>query len=103
MEIPVMKLFNRPLGLSLSAAMLLGVAAPQSADACWWLFQKKATTSVAVEAPAPGPLPEIVTAPTPGPREECAIENKNLAGTVTKSNRRWVEAVYETRNRQQYS
>jgi hypothetical protein len=106
-----MKLFAKPVGFAIAAGMFASLAAPQSADACWWLYKKSAAAEPAVEAPAPGPGPVAEIAPrvvvivptTPSRAEECAIANKGLVGDVVKSNRRWVEAVYEVRSKQAYA
>ena len=67
----------KPVGFVLAAGMFAGMAAPQSADACWWLYKKSAAAEPAVEAPAPGPLPEIaqrvvITPTTPAKRTPSA-------------------------------
>lgn len=91
----------------LAAIALLGMAQP--AEACWWLFKKQAAEAPAappapVAAPAAPAAPPVVAAPAAPPvAEECAIESKLPAGlNVIKSQRKWVEPVYEMRDQTQY-
>jgi len=88
----------------LAGALSVGFITP-TADACWWLFRRKAeTTEVRREVRTEEVAPVAATPTTPPGSEQCSIESKVGAAQAecVKTKRRWVEAVYETREKRQY-
>jgi len=88
----------------LAAALSVGLITP-TADACWWLFRRKAeTTEVRREVRSEEAVVVAPTPTTPPGSEQCSIESKIAAGDAqcVKTQRRWVEAVYDTREKRQY-
>jgi len=92
---------------ALAAALGIGVITP-TADACWWLYRRKATTTTETRTERAAPVAAAPVAPIPGPPpgavEGCTIESKvgMENAQCVKSQRRWVEAVYETREHKTY-
>ena len=77
-----MRFFGKTLGIALAAAVGLGLAAPQAAEACWWLFKRPGAPRA--EVPVHGPPGDSLDdweaayrqSPRPAPRSCAAIPER---------------------------